>query len=242
MNAVKLLAGVGLISTVCFSTLAQSLVADRTTLNVLLDTYRVDEGFQNMPDIGNGAVASDGSLSSTSTNSWGPGHVVSGVTFESMGTNTYVDGVPYGNNYIQLNGDGFRGISSRTITAGLSLRVDFWTPTSAFGLDLLDYPAGQTISLAGITVYAADDTTVIYQNNSFSIPNTSSGLFFGFENTNGGIGSVVFSVTSPGPFDQGESPIIDNLSFGSSVPEPTTVSLAVVAAGALWWMRRRQRG
>jgi hypothetical protein len=84
------------------------------------------------------------------------------------------------------------------------------------------------------------DSTVIYQNSSFNITDPANGTFFGFQNTNGGIGSVVFSTAVPGPFYNSRSPYIDNLSFGA-VPEPSTIALMTVGLSAFVIIRRLRR-
>jgi hypothetical protein len=71
------------------------------------------------------------------------------------------------------------------------------------------------------------------------VTDPANGTFFGFQNP-GGIGSVVFGITSQGPLFDNYSPYIDNLSFGA-VPEPSTPALVLVAFGviALRYVRRR---
>jgi len=218
----------------CKSALAQGVIANRGALDVLLGSSRADEGFESLPIAPGGAVGSDGLLSST--NSWGGNGlnlVVPGITFESTGTD--------GNYTIRWAGDNFRGIATRTIAGGIDLRLDFWDPTAAFGIDLKDSPTFRSVNLAGIIVYGADDSTMIYQDNAFGLVDPANGTFFGFQNPTG-IGSVVFSVTSQGPFYDFFSPAIDNLAFSTTaVPEPTTLSLAIVAMGALFAIRRRRK-
>jgi hypothetical protein len=223
-----------LLANFCSTIFGQSIVANRTALDILLGNNRVDEGFETIPIGDNSAVTSDGLLSST--NSWGGGTedfnlVVPGVTFESTGAFPAFYGIRWG-------GHNFCG-TTKTISAGIGLRLDFWDPTVAFGIDLKDYPATRSVNLAGITIYGADDSTVLYQNNTFSITDPNSGTFFGYENP-AGIGSVLFTVTQPGPFYEDKSPTIDNLSF-STVPEPSTVSLALAALGFLAFRYARRR-
>jgi hypothetical protein len=217
------------------STSAQSVIANRTALDVLLGGNRADESFETLPIQGAGAAGGSGLLSST--NDWdGAGFnlVVPGITLESTGSG--------GNYTIWWNGTGFRGLSTKTIAADVGLRLDFWNPTEAFGIDLHDYPTFRTIGLAGITVYGADDLTVIYQDNAFDITDPANGTFFGFQNGSG-IGAVLFNVTVPGPnFDDNNSPVIDNLAFSTvAVPEPTTLSLAIIATAALLLVRRHRK-
>jgi len=230
MKIKKLVLLTGLCCTFCSSAFAQGIIANRSALNAFLGSNRSDEGFEAL-SIDGGGVGSDGLLSST--NSWGGNGlnlVVPGVTFEADP-----------NNYtIWWYGNGAGPGTTRTIQANGFLKLDFWNPTAAFGIDLKDYPDTRTVGLAGISVYAADDTTLLYQNNSFDITDPAGGTFFGFENPSG-IGQVIFSTTVPGPFYNSRSPFIDNLAFSTAVvPEPTTLSLAVIATAALLVARHRR--
>lgn len=219
MKLVKLLIGGVFVSTLCFSTLAQSVIANRTALDTLLGSNRSDENFESLL-IGSGAVVGPGNLSAT--NNWG-GLDVSGITLESLGDP---------NNYnIQLNGPNFRGASTRTIAGGVGLKVDFWNPADAFGVELKDSNPTRSFTLAGITIYGGDDTTVLYQNNSFDVTDPANGTFFGYEYS-GGIGSVVFAVTQAGPLFDNFSPYVDNLSFSTApIPEPSTLCLSLLSLG-----------
>jgi hypothetical protein len=218
----KLVLIAGLLLCFACSTLAQGIIANRAALNLLLGGNRADEGFELGPVPEGGGQGSNGLLSST--NNWGDAGlnlIIPGITVEADPNNYIIWW--YGNNI----GPG----TTKTIQANGFLKLDFWSPTSAFGVDLKDYPSTRTVYLAGITVYGADDTTLVYQSNSFDITDPASGSFFGFESPSG-IGSVIFSTAVPGPFYNSRSPFIDNLSF-STVPEPSTISFAFLGLGAL---------
>src|SRR5262245_22026590 len=112
------------------SVVAQSILVDRNALNTLLGSNRTDEDFES---IGLSDGTGDGGAGElSSTNSWGPynpGPIVSGLTIRSISAS---------NSYLQWNGNNISGPTTRTIQGGDNVLVDFWNPTTAFGIDLKD--------------------------------------------------------------------------------------------------------
>jgi hypothetical protein len=82
-----------------------------------------------------------------------------------------------------------------------------------------------------VTIYAADDTTVLNTFTGIAIAHPP--IFFGYQDSSG-IGRVVFA--SGGAW----SPLIDNLTF-SPVPEPSTLGLLAAGLAALVGAARRRR-
>jgi len=224
---------IGLLST---SALAQGVLGDRNALNALLGGNRIDEGFEAIAIQDGAADGGPGLLSSTNDGGFG-GVIVGGITLESGFLPKEESGY-----FILWHGNDERGTITKTISAGMSLRIDFWEPTPAFGIDLKDYEIGPSSLAAGITVYGADDITVLYTGSlALANPNPAAGVFFGYDNSlGGGIGSVVFNNALQGPGELGYSPQIDNLSF-SIVPEPSTVALGLLSCGALAVLARKRR-
>lgn len=228
----------GLFCTVTSSVFGQSIIANREVLNALLGSNRADEGFETANP--GGAATGGGTLTSTN---WGSdpfsGLVISGISFRS----TYPVQTPE-EYWIQWNGTGFKGIPSKNIFSSGSLMVDFGSPTIAFGIDLKDFTLYRNTLVAGVTVYGADDTTVIYQDNSITLSDPANGVFFGYQ-FGSGIGGVEFrTVSGADPNNDAPhifSPKIDNLAFSTiSVPEPSTVWLTLLGIGALAFRLRRK--
>lgn len=208
-------------------TRGQSIIASRTDLNGLLGSQRADEGFELYGEPDNGGSAIGGYLSATN------GYpVVNGMTIVTTNPDANAP-----DSWIQWNGNGLLGSTTKTIGTSYGLRLDFWSPTLAFGLDVKDYPDSRTVFTYGITVFAADDTTILYSNDSFDMSDPANGVFFGYQNPNGGIGSVILETISG--IDSGEvgflsSPFIDNLAFSTApIPEPSVMAFGLLGLGAL---------
>ncbi len=169
--------------------------------------------------------------STTIVNGQGPGLVVPGVTFTA----------PPGDG-LQWDDVGYVGAPSKEILvgvpAGQPLGIDFAGAVGAFGVDLRAFTGFS--ATATMTIFAADDTSVIGVLSSLSLGGGGSPIFAGWEDA-GGIGRVELTQT-----DWPWSPIIDNLEFGSHdgtpVPEAgsTLASLGLALAG-LASLRRRNR-
>jgi hypothetical protein len=215
---------VGLILTVAEAK-AGGVVADRPTLNTILGGSAMNEGFESYNFSGltdTAAVLNVTTLDSTTVaNGQGPGLVIPGLSITDSSN-------------LQWNSDGYFGLVTQSLSGGYGpLVVSFTSLTTAFGLDLETY-SGYPNTFT-VTVYAGDDTTVLYTTSiTASVPTPA--VFFGYQDT-GGIGAVSFSSPS-----QGFSPVIDNLEFGSgAVPEPSSIVLASIAglAGLGYTVRRR---
>lgn len=207
----------------CLSLPGQGVIVNRTALEGMIGPHRADEGFETLPIPDNSGVGSDALLSAT--NSWGGnglGLVVPGITIESPFT-------------LQWIGNNSRGAITRTIAGMGELWVDFWNPTTAFGVDVKDYAFGPRNFIGGVTVYGADDLTILYTDNNIVLTNGNPalGIFFGYQHS-GGIGKVQFFTVEANPLDPGYSPQIDNLSFSTApIPEPSTVAIALLGLSAL---------
>lgn len=120
----------------CHSAMAQSLVADRTALDTLLGSSRVDEGFEGINLNDGTAVGGPGFLTSDSMwGPYGPGLISSGITIES----TYTPSID-SSYFIDWYGNNFGGNLTHVISGGKGLKIDFLSPAFAFGLDLKDFP------------------------------------------------------------------------------------------------------
>lgn len=96
-----------------------------------------------------------------------------------------------------------------------------------------------------MTIYGADDATILYQDNGINLTDPANGVFFGYQFA-GGIGAVEFTTVSGADPNNDVphifSPKVDDLAFSTeAVPEPTTLSLAVVGVAALLAVRRYRK-
>lgn len=198
----------------CDSTPAQAaggIVPDRSTLDSILAGYGpLTENFEAInlpPDVGQ--VGPPVLSSNISYYGFGSGLVVPGVTFSSIG------GV------LQWNSEGYFGQPSKDInSSSTTLQINFTAPTPAFGLDLLVF-AGFGDD-ANVSVYGADDATLLASFSGISLSDPSSPVFFGYQDASG-IGMVQIQGT-----DHSWSPLIDNLTF-AVVPEPSATALLALA-------------
>lgn len=142
--------------------------------------------------VGGSAMLGTTTLDSTTVaNGQGPGLVVAGVALGGAGS-------------LQWNGQGYLGLSTRTLLASAEpLVIDFAAPVAAFGVDLAAF-AGQPYT-AAVTIFAADDVTVL-ATPTINVPGGTR-PFLGYAEL-GGIGKVELR-------DQAHawSPIIDDLEF-----------------------------
>lgn len=201
------------------------VIANRTTLNSIVGVNGKTADFESYSISSNNALSAgvDVLNSTTIANSQGPGLVPGGVTFSVSTGNIQWDGASYFNS------------PSREIlgnnSAG-SLTITFSSPALAFGLDLRAF-SGLPFT-ASVTVYAADNTTVLSTTPSINLPSSGAAVFFGYQAA-AGIGKVILSQTT-----YTYSPIIDNLTF-SVIPEPPPYVLLGGGLMLVAMVRRRIR-
>lgn len=165
--------------------------------------------------------------SSTIVNGQGPGLVSPGVSFKTAGELTN-----YGN-VLQLNAPGYYGASSNELLSDTTgINIAFSAPVNAFGLDLRDF-SGYTSST---DIYVYDSSgNLVYSTSNMGLDGNP--MFWGYGYYLG-ISKVV--LLSP---ESAWSPIIDNVTFGSSsVPEPTSIFLlgtGLVVIGLPAWYRKK---
>jgi hypothetical protein len=180
------------------------VIADRTTLNSLVGASGKTVDFESYSVASGGAIvlSSVSTLDSTTVvNSQGPNLVPAGVSF------TFNSGFN-----LQWNGSSYYKSPSREILSNQNpLQISFTVAAKAFGVDLRAY-AGYPAT-ATVTVYAADNSTVLSTTTNLSLNTSGVPIFFGYQSA-AGIGRVV--LTNSG---QSWSPIIDNLTF-STITEP----------------------
>ena len=201
------------------------VIADRTTLNSLVGAGGKTVDFEAFSIGSEGATSITGvsTLNSTTiVSGQGPNLVPAGVTFS------------FGSGNLQWNGAGYYNAPSREILANQtnSIEIIFTTPAKAFGLDARAFNGYS--ETATITVYAANNTTVLSTISSISLPTNGTAYFFGYQSASG-IGKVVLSQT-PNSW----SPMIDNLTF-SVIPEPPVYALLGAGLALLVGVSRRIR-
>lgn len=208
-------------------------ISSQAALETVLGGVGTLETFQGF-SVASGNAASIGCAtlnSSAICSGQGPGLVVPGID------------ITFGSGGGQWDGANYYGSTSEEILsgspAGQPLAVTFTTSVSAFGVDLrafAGFPATATVTILGL-----DDTTVIGTISGVSLGTDGIPVFVGWEDTSG-IGEVEFTQSG-----QAWSPIIDNLQFGTAVPEPASsvlfgVGLTLIAALRQRLNRRRSGG
>lgn len=199
---------------------AQTVIADRTTLDTLLGGAAMTEPFQSFP-AQDGYPASDlGDQLNSTTSIYGEtGWVIPGFTLSG--------GV------LQWNGIGYEGVPIKTVVmsdyAG-SATIQFNSPVTAFGVDLYEF--GGFGGTATAVVYGTDDTTVLTTLNGISIDGGSSMDFLGVYDS-AGIGEVVLSNDN---VNYTWSPLIANLTFGDAQSVPESSSSVLLGTMALGWV------
>lgn len=209
---------VAILITIAASAAAQVVIPDRATLNSLISGNGATENFENfVQPSGTAKALSITTLDvSTLVDGQGPGLVLPGLTFSGSG--------------IQWNEAAYFSAPSREILAnGNVLTVDFSTPATAVGLDLRDF-SGYSLT-ATVTIYAADDTTVVATIPSISVGSVP--VFFGYQAP--AIGKIELSTAN-----SSWSPIIDNLGF-TPIPEPP-IALLLGLGSAVVACRRMALG
>jgi hypothetical protein len=205
--------------------MAGGIVPDRSTLNSILGSSAMNDGFEGYnfggkTDVAvtlwdnhdnninglNSTTVVDSALTATPE---GPGLVIPGFYISTTGS-------------IQWNSDGYFGLSTQTISGSSPLTIGLTSLAMAFGVDLETYQGYP--NTFDVTVYATDKMTVLY-TTSLTVSSPSP-VFFGYQDS-AGIGSVLFSNAT-----QRFAPVLDNLEFGNSfasVPEPSSMVLATIA-------------
>lgn len=126
-----------------------------------------------------------------------------------------------------------------TLAESDGLRIDFASPVSAFGLDIL-FESLDGFSLFGYTIYDAPNGNVIATNPFIAIPGTccSGSYFLGFvsnaPSTN--IGSIVFNEDDSNDVNPDANVGYDTFRFAAptgGVPEPATWASSLLGFGIL---------
>jgi hypothetical protein len=131
-----------------------------------------------------------------------------------------------------LLGAGFDGVGNASKVLGPNLFAD--TLTLAFaqansaGFDVFAGPSPGNVL---ISVFGPANTLL----GSFTVSAPAGGTFFGLMSDAGAIGRINIASQTATP---GE--LIDNLSFGSSAPEPASLLLLAPGLAILAWSRKRR--
>jgi hypothetical protein len=205
---------------------AAVLLTDRTSLVALLDGSAVTEDFERFflgsaPEL----VLPTELDSSTVLPGQGPGLVVDGVKFSGFTHLLSIENLDY------------LGQSQALAVGGVfekPLLIDFSGSVDAFGFDFL--PSALTGENIELVVLAADDATVL---NSLILPIFFFPTFVGVRES-ALIGAVKITSFINPPFNDLR---IDNLTFGTvkTAPEPSTIWLLILGAGAVVAMVRGTR-
>lgn len=196
------------------------ILLTRNDLDTSLGAAASTEDFESWTGSALTAPDFDTLDSSTILGGQGPGIVNDGLLFTA-------DPGPAGFSFLQLDRSGFYNVPSGSLLAvGQGLIIDFQDFVTDAGFDFFEFDG--SADTATITVFGADDTTLLYTSGLLSAPNAPASNFFGYQDLSG-IGKIEISSTNR-PF----SPLIDNLTYGSTVapvPEPSTMALIAIGAG-----------
>ena len=148
------------------------------------------------------------------------------------------NGVSYttsGSDLVGLTPGGFSSQVSNVLTVNsfaADLIVNFGVGVDGFGVDIVS-----EFLASPVTVRLFDTSAVLLGSTTVSASNTGALTFLGMVSTSGDIAQVTFDSGA------GDSAGIDNLLWGSTVPEPTTLlllGLGLVVLAALGFARRRR--
>lgn len=207
---------------VVFPAVQAAPIVTRAGLQTILGGPGSVEDFESFNiGTGNATTIDCATLSAAAVcNGQGPGLVIDGVSFVFSGAG-------------QWNGQSYFGAPSRELLSnGQPLVVDFTSPARAFGVDLRAFSGFP--ATAAISIYGADDSTLLGTITSINLASSGVPVFAGWEDASG-IGS--FSLTQSG---RAWSPMMDNLEFGPanlSVPEPASALLLAAGLMALRLLR-----
>lgn len=125
------------------------------------------------------------------------------------------------------------------------LQINFPTPVSAFGIDLL-FQSLDGASLTGVTIYGPDHVTPLYSNMFLNIPSQDGGgtYFLGFFSDNAitNIGRIVFNEFDNDSVNPDSNIGYDTLRFvAAPIPEPQTYTMLLAGLGLLGLMAHHRR-
>lgn len=125
------------------------------------------------------------------------------------------------------------------------LQIDFSTPVSAFGVDLL-FQHLDGASLTGVAVYGLDHVTPMYSNIFLSIPSVDSGdsFFLGFfsNSPTTNISRIVFNEFDSDSVNPDSNIGYDTIRFiAPPIPEPQTYAMLLAGLGLLGFVARRKK-
>jgi hypothetical protein len=189
---------------VCATSSHAAQLSSRTQLDTLLGGGGTLETFEGLPVEDGGQITfTDGVLNSTS--------VISGAA------NRVNPGADYISPTLFLEGNGYYNLNTRTLGdssawRGWGITISYTAPVNVFGLDVKAYNGYSTAGT--LSVY---DTA----GSLLGTMDTSSGGFYGWENT-AGIGRVVVASSD-------SYVMLDSHAFGqaAAVPEPESLALAL---------------
>lgn len=196
-------------------------IGSRSALNLLLGSNQVLEDFEayQITD-GTSEVLNVPSVDSlTVANGQGPSLVKAGATYSHPFSGT-----------VQWNGDDYFTLESKTFFTGFDLDIIYDPNVNAMGVDLQAFSGFEYT--ATVSVFDLDDN-LIFETTNFAVSSTTS-EFFGYQHAPG-IGRVRLADDS-----NAWSPVIDNHSYGLSVPEPGSVAVLVCYAVGFSLKRRRR--
>ena len=212
------------LATLTIGSLANAdLVTDRATLDsAIAGLAPVTEHFEALAQFSHFTIPPV--LSSTPmVYSFGPGLIVPGVVVRdpAMGA-------------LSWDGGGYYGLPSGAVLSNDgTLELDFLTPTLGFGVSLLVYEGfGDS---ATVNVYGPDGQTLLASYSGINIDSPLNPVFFGYDDANG-IGKVQISSGY-----HTSSPIIDDLTFATAIPEPAAPAIAIIGLAFAVREARRKR-
>jgi hypothetical protein len=130
-------------------------------------------------------------------------------------------------------GAGFNGVGNTSKVLGPNAFADTLNLTFT-GATAAEFDVFPGLAAGNILISVFDPNNVAF--GTFTVSGVIGGSFFGVLSTTGQIGRINIASQSSSP---GE--LIDNLAFGTPVPEPSSFSLLVAGGGLAILMRKRLR-